>query len=258
MVTALPRFDLAGEVALVTGASSGIGRHLAALLAAAGAAVALAARRLDRLEELSQEIAAAGGRALPIAWDVTRAADGAAAIAAAEDRLGPLSILVNNAGVVVSKPLFEHSEADWDYVIDTNLKGAWLMAREFARHLVERGRPGGIVNISSVLASRTIGRVPAYCAAKAGLSHLTHVLAMELARYGIRVNALAPGYVETDFNRAFFQTEAGKALIGRIPLKRLGQPQDLDGAMLLLCSPAGAYITGAVIAVDGGHGVAAI
>jgi NAD(P)-dependent dehydrogenase (short-subunit alcohol dehydrogenase family) len=257
-VTALPRFDLTGEVALVTGASSGIGRHLAGLLAAAGAAVGLAARRGELLDDLAREIAAAGGRALPIACDVTRADSVAAAVTAAEDGLGPLSILVNNAGVVVSKPLFEHSEEDWDYVLDTNLKGAWLMAREFARHLVERRRPGRIVNTSSVLAARTIGRVPAYCAAKAGLTHLTDVLAMELARYGILVNALAPGYVETDFNRAFFQTEAGKALIGRIPLKRLGQPQDLDGAMLLLCSPAGAYITGAVIAVDGGHGVAAI
>jgi NAD(P)-dependent dehydrogenase (short-subunit alcohol dehydrogenase family) len=257
-VTTLPSFDLTGRVAIVTGASSGIGRHLAGLLAAAGAKVALAARRVELLDELARQIAAAGGEALSIACDVTRGDSVAAAVAAAENGLGPLSLLVNNAGVVVSKPLFEHSEEDWDYVIDTNLKGAWLMAREFARHLVERRRPGRIVNISSVLASRTIGRVPAYCAAKAGLTHLTHVLAMELARYGILVNALAPGYVETDFNRAFFQTEAGKALIGRIPLKRLGQPQDLDGAMLLLASPAGAYITGVVIAVDGGHNVAAI
>src|ERR1700758_1448930 len=254
----LPSFDLAGEVALVTGASSGIGRHLAELLAAAGAKVALAARRIDRLAELAREIGAAGGQSLPIACDVTRADNVAAAIMTAENELGPLSILVNNAGVVVSKPLFEHTEADWDYVIDTNLKGAWLAAREFAHHLVGLKRPGRIINISSVLGFRTIGRVPAYCAAKAGLTHLTHVLAMELARHGILVNALAPGYVETDFNRAFFQTEPGKALISRIPLKRLGQSEDLDGAMLLLASPAGAYLTGAVIAVDGGHGVAAI
>ena len=180
------------------------------------------------------------------------------AIATAEDRLGPLSILVNNAGVVVSKPFFEHTEEDWDYVVDTNLKGAWLAAREFAHHLVEKKRPGRIINISSILGFRTIGRVPAYCAAKAGLTHLTHVLAMELARYGILVNALAPGYIETDFNRAFFQTDAGKALIGRIPMKRIGQAPDLDGALLFLASPASAYVTGAVISVDGGHGVAAI
>ena len=257
-MTRLPSFDLTGQVALVTGASSGIGRHLAELLAAAGAKVALAARRVDRLAEAARDIAAAGGVGLPIACDVTRSDSVVAAVAKAEAELGPLTILVNNAGVVVSKPLFEHTEADWDHVVDTNLKGAWLVAREFAHHLVGLKRPGRIVNISSVLGLRTIGRVPAYCAAKAGLTHLTHVLAMELARYGILVNALAPGYVETDFNRAFFQTEAGKSLISRIPLKRLGRTEDLDGAMLLLASPAGAYLTGAVIAVDGGHGVAAI
>ena len=257
-MTELPSFGIAGQVALVTGASSGIGRHFAVLLAAAGVKVALAARRVERLAELAREIEAAGGQSLPIACDVTRSDDVAAAVAAAENELGPLTLLVNNAGVVVSKPLFEHTEADWDHVIDTNLKGAWLMAREFAQHLVGLKRPGRIINISSVLGFRTIGRVPAYCAAKAGLTHLTHVLAMELARFGILVNALAPGYVETDFNRAFFQTEPGKALISRIPLKRLGQTEDLDGALLFLASPASAYVTGTVISVDGGHGVAAI
>ena len=257
-MTELPSFGIAGQVALVTGASSGIGRHFAALLAAAGAKVALAARRVDRLAELAGEIEAAGGTSLPITCDVTRSDDVAAAVATAEKELGPLNLLINNAGVVVSKPLFEHTEADWDHVVDTNLKGAWLMAREFAQHLVGLKRPGRIINISSVLGSRTIGRVPAYCAAKAGLTHLTQVLAMELARYGILVNALAPGYVETDFNRAFFQTETGKALIARIPLKRLGQTEDLDGALLFLASPASAYVTGAVLSVDGGHGVAAI
>jgi NAD(P)-dependent dehydrogenase (short-subunit alcohol dehydrogenase family) len=258
MMVELPSFSVAGQVALVTGASSGIGRRFAEVLAAAGAKVALAARREELLAELAREIEGRGGAAVPLACDVTKQASIAAALATAEERLGPVSILVNNAGVVVSKPLFEHTEEDWDYVVDTNLKGAWLMAREFARHLVERKRPGRIINITSVLASRTIGRVPAYCAAKAGLEHLTHVLAMELARYGILVNALAPGYVETDFNRAFFQSDAGKALIGRIPLKRLGQAPDLDGALLFLASPASAYVTGAVLAVDGGHAVAAI
>jgi NAD(P)-dependent dehydrogenase (short-subunit alcohol dehydrogenase family) len=254
----LPSFDITGQVALVTGASSGIGQHFAEVLTAAGAKVALAARRTDRLAELALAIEARGGACLPVTCDVTKPDSIAAAIAAAEAQLGPLSILVNNAGVVVSKPLFEHTEADWDHVVDTNLKGAWLMARDFAHHLVELKRPGRIINISSVLGFRTIGRVPAYCAAKAGLTHLTHVLAMELARYGILVNALAPGYVETDFNRAFFQTEAGKALIGRIPLKRIGQAPDLNGALLFLSSPASAYVTGAVLSIDGGHGVAAI
>jgi NAD(P)-dependent dehydrogenase (short-subunit alcohol dehydrogenase family) len=254
----LPSFSVAGQVALVTGASSGIGEHFAAVLAAAGAKVAAAARRADRLADLAKRIEARGGKCLPLSCDVTDRQSVIAAIAAAEEGLGPVSILVNNAGVVVSKPLFEHTEEDWDYVVDTNLKGAWLAAREFAHHLVERKRPGRIINISSILASRTIGRVPAYCAAKAGLSHLTQVLAMELARYGILVNALAPGYIETDFNRAFFQSAAGKALIGRIPLKRIGQSPDLDGALLFLASPASAYVTGAILAVDGGHGVAAV
>jgi NAD(P)-dependent dehydrogenase (short-subunit alcohol dehydrogenase family) len=254
----LPSFSVAGEVVLVTGASSGIGRRFAEVLGAAGAKVALAARREERLAELAREIDERGGEALPLACDVTKPDSITAAIEAAEARLGKLAVLVNNAGVVVSKPLFEHTEEDWDYVVDTNLKGAWLMAREFAHHLVERKRAGRIINISSVLASRTIGRVPAYCAAKAGLTHLTHILAMELARYGILVNAIAPGYVETDFNRAFFQTDPGKALIGRIPLKRLGQAADLDGALLFLASPASAYVTGTVLAVDGGHAVAAI
>ncbi len=257
-MTALPSFDLTGQVALVTGASSGIGRHFAEVLAASGAKVAAAARREERLAEVAHGIAARGGQCLPVACDVTRRDSIAAAIAAAEAQLGALSILVNNAGVVVSKPLFEHTEEDWDYVVDTNLKGAWLAAREFAHHLVEQKRPGRIINISSVLASRTIGRVPAYCAAKAGLTHLTQVLAMELARYGILVNALAPGYVETDFNRAFFKTQAGQNLIGRIPLKRIAQAADLDGALVFLASEASAYVTGAVIAVDGGHAVAAI
>jgi NAD(P)-dependent dehydrogenase (short-subunit alcohol dehydrogenase family) len=257
-VTELPSFDLAGQVALVTGASSGIGRHLAEFLAAAGAKVALAARRVDRLADVAREIAAAGGQGLPIACDVTRSDSVAAAVATAEAELGPLTILVNNAGVTVAKPVLQHTEEEWDYVLDTNLNGAWLMAREFAQHLVDRQRPGRIVNIASVLGVRTIARVPSYTAAKAGLIHLTHVLAMELARHGILVNAIAPGYVETDFNREFLRSEPGKKLEARIPLRRIGRPDDLDGAMLLLASPAGAYITGAVIAVDGGHGVAAI
>jgi len=257
-VNELPSFDLQGQAALVTGASSGIGRHLAALLAAAGAKVALAARRADRLAEAAREIEAAGGRCLPIACDVTRSESVAATVAAAEGELGPLTILVNNAGVTVAKPVLQHTEEEWDYVLDTNLKGAWLMAREFAQHLVDRRRPGRIINIASVLGVRTIAWVPSYSAAKAGLIHLTHVLAMELARYGILVNAIAPGYVETDFNRDFLRSEAGKKLEARIPLRRVGRPDDLDGAMLLLASPAGAYITGAVIAVDGGHAVAPI
>jgi NAD(P)-dependent dehydrogenase (short-subunit alcohol dehydrogenase family) len=175
-----------------------------------------------------------------------------------EDGLGEVSVLVNNAGVVVSKPFFEHTEEDWDHVVDTNLKGAWLMAREFAAHLVAKKRPGRIVNIASVLSFRTIARVPSYLAAKAGLLHLNGAMAMELARYNILVNAIAPGYVVTDFNRDFLMSEAGLKLAARVPMKRVGQVEDLSGALLFLCSPASAYVTGACISVDGGHGVAAI
>jgi NAD(P)-dependent dehydrogenase (short-subunit alcohol dehydrogenase family) len=257
-MTALPSFSVAGEVVLVTGASSGLGLHFAEVLALAGAKVALAARRTDRLDQACAELRARGGTCLAIALDVTDRDSIVAALAAAEEGLGKLSVLVNNAGVVVSKPFFEHTEADWDHVVGTNLKGAWMTAREFAHHLVQGKRSGRIINIASVLSFRTIARVPSYLAAKAGLAHLNSAMAMELARYGILVNAIAPGYVETDFNREFLRSEAGLKLAARIPLRRVGQPPDLDGALLFLASPASAYVTGAVIAVDGGHGVAAI
>ena len=257
-MTAVPSFDITGEVALVTGASSGIGRHLAEVLAAAGANVALAARRQEVLAEVAAGIEKTGGKCLAVPCDVTSRDSIAAALQATEDKLGPVSILVNNAGVVVSKPFFDHTEADWDHVIDTNLKGAFWAAREFAAHLVAKKRGGRIVNIASVLSHRTIARVPSYLAAKAGLAHLTAGMAMELARYNILVNAITPGYVVTDFNRDFLESEAGLKLAARVPMKRVGQVEDLGGALLFLASPASAYVTGAVIAVDGGHGVAAI
>jgi len=251
-------FDLAGRIALVTGASGGLGRHFAEVLARAGAAVALAARRREQLDSAVREIAAAGGRAMAVTCDVSDAASVHAAVAAAEAALGPVDILVNNAGIAVSKPLLEHSEADWDRVVDTNLKGAWLMSRELAERWVAAGRRGRIINIASLLALRPIRHVPSYCAAKAGLAHLTHTMAMELARRGITVNAIAPGYFATDMNRGFLQSEVGQALIQRIPMGRSGQAADLDGALLLLASEAGAYITGAVLPVDGGHAVASV
>ena len=257
-MTGLPSFSVEGQVALVTGASSGIGLHMADVLAAAGAKVALAARRADRLEAACAAISERGGTCLPVALDVTSRDSIVAALNATEDGLGPISVLVNNAGVVVSKPFFEHTEDDWDHVVDTNLKGAWLMAREFAAHLVAKKRRGSIINIASVLSTRTIARVPSYLAAKAGLLHLNGGMAMELARYDIRVNAIAPGYVVTDFNRDFLMSEAGLKLAARVPMKRVAQVEDLGGALLLLASPASAYVTGACIAVDGGHGVAAI
>jgi NAD(P)-dependent dehydrogenase (short-subunit alcohol dehydrogenase family) len=255
---ALPSFSVEGQVALVTGASSGIGLHLAEVLAHAGAKVALAARRTERLRRACEAIRKRGGTCLPVALDVTNQNSIAAALEAAEAGFGSLSVLVNNAGVVVSKPFFEHTEGDWDHVVDTNLKGAWLMARAFAQHLISKKRGGRIVNIASVLSFRTIARVPSYLAAKAGLLHLNGAMAMELARYNILVNAIAPGYVVTDFNREFLESEAGLKLAARVPMKRVGQVEDLGGALLFLCSPASAYVTGACISVDGGHGVAAI
>jgi NAD(P)-dependent dehydrogenase (short-subunit alcohol dehydrogenase family) len=254
----MANFDLAGRIALVTGASGGLGRHFADVLARAGAAVAIAARRREQLDRAAHEIVAAGGRAVSVTCDVSDAASVRAAVAAAEAALGPVDILVNNAGIAVSKPLLEHSEADWDRVVDTNLKGAWLMSRELAERWVAAGRRGRIINIASLLALRPIRHVPSYCAAKAGLAHLTHTMAMELARRGITVNAIAPGYFETDMNRGFLQSEVGQALIQRVPMGRSGQAGDLDGALLLLASEAGAYITGAVLPVDGGHAVASV
>ncbi len=246
-------FRLDGQRVLVTGASSGLGRHFATTLARAGAAVTLAARSAERLAEAVEEIRAWGGKAVPVILDVTDASSVRDAVARAEAELGPITTLLNNAGVVVSKPLLEHDESDWDRVMDTNLKGAWLVAKEVAGRMVARGEGGNIINIASILGFRVVGGLPEYCASKAGLIQLTRAMALELARHRIRVNAIAPGYIRTDLNREFFQTEAGQALIRRIPQRRVGEPSDLDGALLLLASEASRYMTGAVITVDGGH-----
>lgn len=252
------RFTLHGQYALVTGASSGLGAHFARLLAAQGAKVALAARRLDRLEALAQDIQASGGTALAVACDVTDEASVVEAVARARASLGTLNVLVNNSGITGRKPFLESSGEEWDSVLDTNLRGAFLMCREFAKAAIATGQGGRIVNVASILGLRTIKGVVPYSASKAGLCHMTAVLAMELGPSGITVNALAPGYVETDLDRAFLQGPAGARIAGRVPLGRLGQPEDLDGALLLLTSEAGRFITGAVLPVDGGHTVSSI
>ncbi len=245
--------DLDGKVAVVTGASSGLGRHFALTLARAGAKVAVAARRLDRLDELVGEIEAFDGRAAALALDVTDAASVRGAVRAAETELGPIAILVNNAGVAGAKAALEVDESDWDRVVDTNLKGAWLVAQEVARHMVRLGHGGSIINIASVLGLRGAERLAPYGASKAGLIQLTRTLALELAEHDIRVNAIAPGYIETDMNRKFLAGAAGQPLLDRIAARRFGEPADLDGAMLLLASDAARYMTGTVVTVDGGY-----
>ncbi len=251
--TSLFRSDLfAGRTALVTGASAGLGRHFAWLLARHGATVVVAARRVPELAALVAEIDASGGTAHALALDVRNPDAVERAVAAA----GPLDIVVNNAGIATTKPALETDEAAWQQVIDTNLSGAFRVARAAAKAMVEGGRGGTIINIASILAFRVAKQVPAYVAAKAGLVKLTEALALELASRGIRVNAIAPGYIETDLNREFLRSPSGQAMQARIALRRFGTAADLDGALLLLASDAGAYITGATIVVDGGHGLA--
>ena len=244
-------FDLTGKVALVTGASQGLGARFAETLAASGVAVAVAARQVAKLEDLAERIRGAGGTAHAVAMDVTDPASVTAAIADAEAALGALDVLVNNAGIAVQKPFLEMEPEDYDLVLDTNLKGCFLVAQAAARRMKESGG-GSIINISSVLGTEVIGALSTYCASKGGLLQLNRAMALELSRYGIRVNAIAPGYIETSINSGFFKTEPGQKMVKTIPQRRLGQPDDLDGALLLLASDQGAYMTGSLITVDGG------
>jgi NAD(P)-dependent dehydrogenase (short-subunit alcohol dehydrogenase family) len=244
---------LAGKRALVTGASSGLGAHFAQLLAGQGLHVTVAARRLDRMEALCADIRAAGGQAEPVAMDV---ADPASVAAALKGRA--FDIVINNAGTTLSASALDHGADDIDRIIDTNLKGAFHVARVTAAAMAARGQGGAIVNVASILGKRVAGHVAAYAASKAGLVQLSRSLALEWARHGIRVNALCPGYIETELNRDFFASEPGKALIRRVPQRRLGQPADLDGPLLLLVSDLGRFMTGTEIVADGGHLVSSL
>jgi NAD(P)-dependent dehydrogenase (short-subunit alcohol dehydrogenase family) len=241
--------DLSGKSALITGASGGLGLHFAKVLSGHGARVTLAARRAEALEAGRKQIVDAGGTAEVLALDVADAGSVGDTFA----RLPPFYIVVNNAGISGAGRAMDLSERDWDAVMDVNLKGAFLVAQAAARAMKEGERGGSIVNIASIAGLRVAGDLSAYAASKAGLIQLTKALALEWARFGIRVNALCPGYIETDINRDFFATPAGEAMVKRIPQRRLGRPEDLDGALLLLASDAGRYMTGSVIAVDGGH-----
>lgn len=245
--------DLRGKSALITGASGGLGQHFAEQLASYGVAVTLAARRRGALEHACAKIIASGGNARAIQMDVTDSASVAAALSG-----NCFDILINNAGISGASRALDLGEVEWDRVLDTNLKGAFVVSQAVARGMKAKGRGGAIVNIASILGQRVAGNLSAYAASKAGVIQLTKALALEWARDGLRVNALCPGYIETDINREFFTSVAGLELIKRIPQRRLGQPQELDGALLLLASDAGSYITGSSIEVDGGHLVSSL
>jgi len=249
-------FNLDGKVAMVTGASSGLGLRFAQCLAENGAAVALVARRADRLKTLAAQIEKAGGKAIPIEADVRDRAAMAQAFDAAEALLGPVTILVNNAGVAHSGRAVEMPEDEWRRVLSVNLDAVFFCAQEAARRMLAAGEAGAIVNIASVLGLGVGKGAVAYATAKAGVIQLTKAMALELAFKGIRVNAIAPGWFVTDLNREYLAGEAGVKLKREIPIGRFGEEGDLDGPLLLLASDAGRFVTGATIVADGGQIVA--
>jgi NAD(P)-dependent dehydrogenase (short-subunit alcohol dehydrogenase family) len=243
-------FDLRGRVAFVTGATSGLGRHFAGVLAKAGAAVAISGRREDRLQTLRSEIEAAGGKCMAIALDVTQAGQITPAFDKAESGLGPIDILVNNAGMSADGPVANISVADFDAVMATNLRGPFLLAQDIGKRMIARGQGGRIINIASITAFRVLQGSAPYCISKAGLAMMTQCLAREWARYDINVNAICPGFIETELNDEWFESEKGKAQIKSFPKRRLQKPEDLDGTLLLLASGASRAITGALFNVD--------
>jgi len=246
--------DLSGRTALVTGASSGFGRHFALVLARQGAEVLVAARRLEALEKLVDEIAKAGGSARAVQLDVSDAG----AVEKTISGLARLDVVVNNAGVAGTSRAIDCEEDEWRWTYDINVHGVWFVARQAALRMQSQERGGSIINIASITGLRPGASAAAYSSSKAAVIQMTKALAMEWARYRVRVNALAPGYFETDLNRDFLLSDYGQAMMKRIPQRRFGDMGDLDGALLLLASDASAYMTGSVIAVDGGHLVSAL
>lgn len=246
---------LDGKVALVTGASSGLGAHFAVTLAAAGASVGVAARRMDRLEGLVSEIADGGGKAAAVALDVTDTGRIAEAVSEVENALGPIDILVNNSGVTAPSAIQRISEDDYDFVMDTNLKGAFFMAQAVGQRMIDRKSGGRIINISSTLAHRVVGQLSIYCMSKIALDQMTKAMALEWAKYDININAICPGYIETEMNADYWTTEAGKSFLQRFPRPRVGVPSDLDGTLLLLAGEEGRFMNGSIIRVDDGFSI---
>lgn len=251
--SALDYFGLDGTVALVTGASSGLGRHFAGTLAAAGCAVGLAARRADRLGKLAAEIEGRGGRALPVPMDVTNPESIAGGFKRLSDSLGLATVLVNNAGIGAYNGFLDAPPEETREVFAVNQSAAWNLSQTFASRLASGKTAGSIINISSIAGLRATGGAASYAVAKAAIAHMTRVQALELARHNIRANAIAPGYFETDLNRKFLASDAGAKLAKRIPMQRTGRIEELDGLLLLLASDRSSFMTGAVIPVDGGH-----
>ncbi|MCH7743730.1 MAG: SDR family oxidoreductase [Proteobacteria bacterium] len=249
------RFSLQNKNIVITGASSGFGHHFAGVLAQAGASVVLGARRIEKIRERVEEVNAAGGKAVGVALDVLDADSIAAFLDAAEEAFGPIDVVINNAGVESGAKTYAMiDEEDWDYVMDTNLKSVWRISKMYTERVVKSGQKGGnIINISSITAYRTIkGQFP-YAVSKAALVKATEVMALEGARFGIRVNALAPGYILTDVSRLLLESDQADEFRKGIPMRRYGEFEDLDGPLLLLASDASAYMTGSTIVIDGGH-----
>ena len=252
--------DLSGRVALVTGASSGLGTQFAKTLAAAGAAVVLAGRRVERLKTLRAEIEGDGGDAHVVGLDVTDIGSIKSAVAHAETEMGTLDILVNNSGVSTTQRLTDVSEDDYDYILDTNTKGAFFVAQEVGKRMIARAKGaapgtftgGRIVNIASMAGLRVLGQIGVYAMSKAAVVHMTRAMALEWGRYGINVNAICPGYIDTEINHHQWQTEQGRRLIDMLPRKRIGKPEDLDVVLMMLCANESHFVNGAVVQADDG------